>query len=915
MKHKKDQMGIFDMNFGWRFKKVTDQEERNSGGHNEIYNSTKAGMGDREKASDFDDSTWETIRLPHDWVTRNGFDQSADYDAGYKRRGKAWYRKKFKLPECDRDKQILIYFEGMSNEASIYVNGQLLYRNHSGYHSFWLDITDMANFGDVPNTIAIYIDASAREGWWYEGAGIYRTVWLLKKPAVHIAQNGCFVRTRMLEGASGRWEVIVTVEAESSRNESKSGKIVCCILDEQNVHVGRMEGDFNVRCYDKQTVKMIFQMENPKLWTPEEPYLYRMQVGMEYDGKRQDETLFEFGVRTVEFNSESGFLLNGKARKLKGFCCHQDHAGVGVAVPYAVKEYRIDKLKALGADAYRCAHNTDPEILEICDRKGMLVMEENRIFGSSEENLRILRNMVRVSRNHACVILYSLFNEEPLQGTQKGRRIAERMKHAVCSEDDTRAVTGAMNGGYLEPDSAVAVLDVVGINYNPAAYDKFHALFPEKPILGSETCSAYSVRGEYVTDMEQHKIDCFDENPALWGNSVREGWQMVAERPFVAGTFVWTGFDYRGEPTPFTWPSVASFFGTYDSCGFEKDACYFYKAFWKKEPIVHLVCDWESASEPDSRKVMVISNCDEIALYCNEQLVSRKKTDRYHPFTDVIPFQSGVLKAVGYIGGEMAASDEKWTSSEVADLLVEMSREEMYGDKYDAVLVQVALCDRQGHIVTNRDMEIEFRVFGGAELIGVGNGNPNSHEPDVTSKRRTFHGLVQAVFRNSSLDEVNISVSSGENLEKWVSIPVRAVEVMEEVEDVEEHILSGFRMYYQLFDEMPEPDLVVDENDMNRFEPVVFEGRFQAMLYQQYLKYALFRVEADIRNEKRLCIPQSRGRVWVYLGDLLLGAREEQEGWFEVLLPEGTQGRKEINIIVQNIDGEAGISSAVKLLC
>ena len=947
MKYKNEQLGLYDLNYGWRFQEEKEGREQTSSSHKEVYNSTKAGMGEREKSLNFDDSDWEEIQLPHDWVTRKEFTQEADYDAGYKKRGKAWYRRKFCLAREDETKQLLLSFEGMTSDSYLYLNGQLLYRNHSGYHGFCVDITDMANFGLEPNMLSIEVDASKREGWWYEGAGIYRQVWLLKKDKIHVTQNGCFVRT--IQGADlSHWTLEPEIELENKNDARAEVQVQWKITGPDGGLVAENQKTCLLEAGETGFVRDAVNIDHAVLWDLGEPNLYQMQVTVgkadsentETENQVLDQTEIHFGIRSVVFDANTGFWLNGRNMKLKGFCNHQDHPGVGVAVPYGVKEYRVKKLLELGSNAYRCAHNTDPEILEICDRMGMLVMEENRIFNSSEENLMALRNLVRVSRNHPSVILYSMFNEEPLQGTSKGRKIAQRMKDTIRRLDDTRLVTGAMNGGYLEADGAVAVLDVVGINYNPAVYDKFHELFPDKPVLGSETCSAYSVRGESVTDYEKNTVDNFDENPAQWGNNVREGWQMVAERPFVAGTFVWTGFDYRGEPTPFTWPSVASFFGTLDSCGFKKDACYLYEAFWKEEPMVHIVCNWDTSLEEKDgdnkqsssaaeRKVMIISNCEEVELYRNGELVAQKAVELFQQTYVTVPFEAGVLKACGYRGGVCVAEEEKRTASTAVAIQLSLSKKQLRNDMQDAILVNVSLVDEAGNLVIYEDKKVKFLVTGGAEVIGVGNGDPNSHEPDVSTERRTFHGRAQAVVRNTGCEEVHVVVTAESQkaedekqdtvLHAEVVIPVVEVrESIPKIEQVKARVLNGFGMYYRPLEEFPKlSDFATEENDMNCFEPVRFGGNNQFLLYGQYLQYGMYRMETELCGEKQLLIPQSRGKLWVYVNEVLIGSREELAGEFLVNLPEEIRGTVTITIILQNIDkeqGEAGISEAIQLL-
>ena len=771
MKHLQNQPGIYCLNEGWRFMEDNSSVLPDSGNRSAIYDFAKGGAAGGPAGPMFDDSHWEQVHLPHDWVAKKNFDEKECLNFAYKNRGEGWYRLKFKLEEADREKQILLEFEGMSRDAEIYINGMLMKRNFSGYNSFPVDITDMAHFGIVPNVLAVHIDASKWEGWWYEGAGIYRHVWLVKKSPVHIAYNGTWVKPQKREG--DRWSIELETCLENSFEFDSDVTVRTTIAAPDKASVAAAETASEVKGFGTSSVKQILEVENPGLWSLQSPQLYEALTEVVCGGQVVDYLRTPFGFRTIQMDADTGFWLNGENIKLKGFCNHQDHAGVGVAVPYAIKEYRIQLLKSIGANAYRCAHNPDPEILEICDRMGMLVMNENRTFSSEATNLLEIKELVRNSRNHPSVILYSVFNEEPLQGTGKGRRIAGRLQAAVKSMDDTRPVLGAFNGGFMEEGGAATILDVTGINYAVGSYDAFHAKYPHTPALGSETASAFMVRGEYETDMEKHVISNFDDRKADWGSTVRDAWEAINERHFMAGAFVWTGFDYGGEPTPFQWPSVSTFFGTFDRCGFRKDACYLYEAFWKQESIVHLLPHWTLQVEPGTPVyVMAFTNCQEVELILNGKVLFRKQCDKYRQVSFEVPYEPGVLKAVGYRDGKRVAEDKQVTAKNVGSLKLEVSKKSMTADGRDAVAVNVYAVDKYGILVPDADNLISFQVEGGGKILGVGNGNPNSHEPEIASYRRLFHGCAQVIVGNAGEEDVKVT-AYGEGIEPAaVKIPV-----------------------------------------------------------------------------------------------------------------------------------------------
>lgn len=904
MKEMNRQPGVFCLNRGWKFSEQDYPVLPKGKSHEEVYGYSKGGaaLGPASKA--FDDSGWESVELPHDWVTAKDFTKEGSPNQGYKERGTAWYRICFGLSEEDRGRQLLLEFEGMSCDAQIYVNGAVLKRSFSGYNSFTVDMTDMAEFGVVPNVLAVRIDASSWEGWWYEGAGIYRNVWLIKKSPVHIAADGVYIRPSRQEDDS--WSLELEVELENSFETGQNAAVRAELYDADGESVGAAQTEAFDAGFGRTKAGLRLTGLAPRLWSTENPYLYEVRVGVSADGEETDFLWQRTGFRTIRLDAETGFYLNGGRIKLKGFCNHQDHPGVGVAAPYAIKEYRIRRLQELGANAYRCAHNPDPEILDICDRLGMLVMEENRTFSSSRENLEQMRGIVKRARNHPCVILYSVFNEEPLQGTGKGRRMAGRLRAAVRELDDTRPVLGAFNGGYMEEDGAATILDAVGINYNPHRYDEFHAKFPHIPLLGTETASAFTVRGEYETDQEKHLIDSYDTECAPWGNTVREAWSYVLERDFVAGAFVWTGFDYRGEPTPFEWPSVATFFGTYDSCGFEKEACYFYRAFWRPEPMVHLAAPWSRSGKGEDVKIMIISNCEEVILYQGDRLLLRERNDPFHPPVTHTAFDGEELRAVGLIAGEPVAEHCLKPKGRERRLVLTASREGLLTGGYDAAAVNVELLDENGTLIEDEDDLVTFETVSG-RILGVGNGDPNSHEPDKEPYRRLYHGRAQAVVGADDTGDVRIrAFGAGKSCE--LVLPLIRKESIPYVRPVEEQVIGGFKLFHKILWEKPSGEVNTLSNDMNSFEPVSYGRAGQAELDHKPGAYGLYRTRLDAgeREEGRyLYFEDVIGDVWLYLNGREIGSRlGEVRGRFVADLPEEAEGGQQLYMVIQNTDRE-----------
>ncbi|MEJ6952457.1 DUF4982 domain-containing protein [Natronospora cellulosivora (SeqCode)] len=419
--------------------------------------------------------------------------------------------------------------------------------------------------------------------------------------------------------------------------------------------------------------------------------------------------------------------------------------------------------------------------------------------------------------------------------------------------------------------------------------------------------------------MEAHLINNYDEESAPWGNTVRDAWQWVDERPYVAGTFVWTGFDYRGEPTPFEWPSVSTFFGTYDSCGFAKDACYLYKAFWREEPMVHLLPHWNLEVEEASLvKVMAFTNCDEVELILNGESIERKKSKKYEQVNFKVPYQTGTLKAVAYNNGEKAAEDEVVTAGKAVELRAELSKETINNDGHDAFAINVFAIDSNGVRVPDADNLVSFEVEGGAKIIGVGNGDPNSHEPDLASYRKLYNGYAQAILRNTGNEEIRVKLKADTLRSAEVEINVREREHIPYIQAVDEEVIQAWKMHYRLFDEMPNPNPRVENNDMNTFEPLAITGKTQPQFSGQYLKYGLYRVLLNTGrkgSKRNLYFPSIKGKSWVYLDGEKI-AEKMSDGQLSIDLAKDLEGEHVLTVVVQNVDKnfpEAGICAPVTL--
>lgn len=720
------------------------------------------GQGDFSKSGSFkfaeagfDDAKWRGLNLPHDWAVELPFVDDPKLDGhGYKPLGRTypatsvgWYRKTFEVPKDDTGKRLTVEFDGAFRSALVFLNGYFIGRNDNGYAPFSFDVTDFVNYGGK-NALTVRMDASFGDGWFYEGAGIYRHVWLLKTAAVHL----------------GRWETYVRAQAEGSGALLDLGSVLkndgamavdavvrWKIMDASGEVVATTTGRAqSVPAMGEAMVGGSVRVVRAGMWSPETPVLYKAVATVEVGGKVVDADEVSFGVRTVRFDADKGFFLNGKNMKIKGTCNHQDHAGVGAAVPDRLQWWRLGMLKEMGGNAVRTSHNMPtPEWVEACERMGMMMMCETRLMSSSEEGLAQYANMVKRYRNSPAIILWSIGNEEGrLQSTAEGERVARTMVALSHKLDPTRMCTAAINGNYGKGISPA--LDVEGFNYSLPLIDAYHKTHALQPLVGSETASAVSTRGIYSTDKLRNWVSAYDVNFPRWAETAETWWKFYAERDFLPGGFAWTGFDYRGEPTPYKWPSISSQFGILDMCGFPKDTFYYYKAWWGTEPVLHVFPHWnweERAGEPVS--VWVHSNCDEVELFLNgKSLGSQKVVVRTH-LEWKVKYEAGVLEARGSKGGQVVLTEKRETTGKLVSVRLVADRMAIDADGEDLAMVRVEGIDAQGRVVPVADDLIQFRVSGAGALLGVGNGDPNCQESDKEPRRSLFNGLAQVILQST----------------------------------------------------------------------------------------------------------------------------------------------------------------------
>ena len=691
-------------------------------------------------SASFGHANWRNVDIPHDWMVEMPFvPDSQDFNIvahgskpigrGFPATNVGWYQKHFTLAPADKSKRISLTFDGVFRDSVVFVNGHTVKKNESGYIGFNVDITDFVNWtGD--NSIYVRCDTSHYEGWFYEGAGIYRHVWLNKTSPLHLVDDETFAKPVVKSGrATLFYRTAVANESSSAARLELQADVYG--PNGQRVVTQSLPA-MTVAANSIDNVGSKVEISNPVLWSLEHPNLYRIRLVVRSRGAVVDDKTVRFGVRTIRFDKDNGFFLNGKSVKIKGFCNHQDHAGVGSALPDRLQYFRLERLKAMGTNAYRCSHNPPtPELLDACDELGMLVMDENRLLDSSPEVLSQLTRLVKRDRNHPSIILWSIGNEEPEQGSDRGRRIGETMVRTVKALDDSRPTTYACNGGNLF-FGVNQTVDVRGFNYilngNSDVYHKEH---PNTPLMGSEEASTLSTRGEYVEDKEKGYLTGYDIYRPSWGALAQQYMKHYMTRPYLAGAFIWTGFDYRGEPTPYNWPCISSHFGILDTCGFPKDLFYYYKSWWTNEPVMHLLPHWNWAGkEGQPIDVWAFTNADSVQLKLNGKPLGLRKVEKYGHAEWKVPYEPGRLEAIGFRNGKEYSRETIETTADPAAIRLTPDRSQIHADSRDVSVVTVSAHDANGRLVPIASNKISFEIDGPGKIIGVGNGDPSCHEPD-----------------------------------------------------------------------------------------------------------------------------------------------------------------------------------------
>jgi beta-galactosidase len=670
-----------------------------------------------------------------------------------------WYRKKFTLDaQSDTTGRVAITFDGVFRNSQVWVNNFYCGTHFSGYTGFSYDITDFVRY-DKENVIVVRVDASQYEGWFYEGAGIYRHVWLNLFDNLHFTENGIFAYAALNNDFSQATLTIQT-EVENTYNQLQKAVTYTVVYNSEGKQVAQTdETVIQLLPNGKQTISGKVSIEYPELWNLEAPKRYKAVSIVKSGNKIMDKIETRLGIRDIRIDKDKGLFLNGKNIKVQGVCCHQDHAGLGSALPDYMQYYRIGLLKEMGVNAYRTSHNPPtPELLEACDSLGMLVIDEVRLLNSSAEYMSQLKSLILRDRNHPSVFMWSIGNEEEVYQTSiEGEKIALSMMRMTQSLDSSRTIVYGANVGNVNT-GVNKVIPVRGFNYNLYGIDDYRKLRPDQPIIGSEVASTVTTRGVYAKDTVNCYLPDFDENYPPWASTAEQWWTIAAGRDWFMGGFAWTGFDYRGEPTPYNWPNINSHFGIMDMCGFPKNVYYYYQSWWTDKDVLHIAPHWNwQGKEGQPVEVWLNSNAQTVELFLNGKSYGKKEMPRNGHLNWKIPYKPGKLKAVAHKNGRTFEKTIE-TTGEAYQIVLTPSKTTIAADGKDAVVVNVSVTDKKGREVPDTNRLIRFSLSGNAKIIGVGNGNPACHEPDKCVEgawqRSLFNGKCQLIIQAGKINSI-----------------------------------------------------------------------------------------------------------------------------------------------------------------
>jgi beta-galactosidase len=763
----------------------------------------KFHLGDVENAQSIqlEDSHWRTLNLPHDWSIEGKFDKDhlAGAGGGALPGGIGWYRKEFTIPLTDSSKSFFIEFDGVYQNSEVWINEYYLGKRPNGYISFDYELTDYLNFGQNPNIISVKVDNSQQpNSRWYSGSGIYRNVRLIALNNIYIKKWGTYITTQ--EVKKNNATIKIEIEAVNKTSQKRTVSINTSIKDKENSEVGSFINFTTIPSDSTIVISQELNIDIPKLWSIEDPYLYNAVTSIENDKQELDRYQTSFGIRTFKFDVDKGFYLNGKQTKIKGVCNHHDLGALGTAVNVRAIERQLEILKGMGVNGIRTAHNPPaPELLDLCDKMGFIVMDEVFDMWKNKKTKfdyaqywdkwheRDLKDFILRDRNHPSIFIWSIGNEVIEQYNKSdslGSVIAQKLSSIVKTFDKTRPITAACNNTDVDnPVLKSEALDLIGFNYNHEKYVDFQKQFPGKKFIATETESSLHTRGSYdmpsdsirrwpirwdlpfTTGNENLTCSAYDNCSAPWGSTHEETWKVVKDLDFVSGMFTWTGFDYLGEPTPYSWPAKSSYFGIIDLAGFPKDAYYLYKSEWTQDTVLHIFphWNWELDKEID---IWAYTNCDEVELFLNNQsLGAKQKNDDNIHLEWKVTYKPGTLKAIGRVSNNDVITKIVNTASEPYSIQLIPDRNIIKADGKDLSFVTVNILDKDSNLVPYADNLVNFNISGNGKIIGVDNGLQTSLESFKESYRKAFNGKCLVIVQSNNNEGTIILSAESEGLQ------------------------------------------------------------------------------------------------------------------------------------------------------
>jgi beta-galactosidase len=751
---------------------------------NEFGKNWRFHLGDTVNGQEisFNDTGWRVVNLPHDWSIEGKFskDNPAGVSGGALPGGIGWYRKTFTVPSEQKDKLFFIDFDGVYRNSEVWINGYYLGMRPYGYSSFRYELTSHLNWNGN-NVIAVKVDNSKQpNSRWYSGSGIYRNVYLVSVNKIYVDHWGTFITTPH----AGKDESLVHINTKivNRENEKKKINFTISILDEEDFKVAETNSEIEIEAGNDIEDRKDLVVKNPKLWSTGNPHLYKAVATIISENNITDTYTTIFGIREFEFDPEKGFSLNGISTKINGVCLHHDLGALGAAVNKRAIERQLEIMKKMGVNAIRTSHNPPAqELLDLTDKMGFIVMDEvfdvwskkktefDYALDWNEWHIKDLQDFIKRDRNHPSVIIWSIGNELTEQYDKNdpaGTNIANELYAIVRSLDTTRVITAGLN----DPDSLNPILksnglDIIGYNYNHDKYISFTETYPGKSLIATETTSALATRGSY--DMPSDSIrnwpvawdiplldgnadnscSSYDNCHVPWGATHEEALKTARNNNFVSGMFIWTGFDYIGEPTPYLWPSRSSYFGIVDLCGFPKDAFYLYQSEWTDQPVLHLFPHW-NWNQGDNIDIWCYTNMDEVELFLNgKSLGSKKKTGgQMHIVWNTI-YTPGTLKAVGSKEGREGLVRQINTAGKPLKIILQPDRTTLSADGNDLCFVTVKVVDKDSNLVPYADNLVSFEISGSGNLAAVDNGLQTSIESFKTNSVKAFNGMCLAIIQ------------------------------------------------------------------------------------------------------------------------------------------------------------------------